>query len=248
MDSIADRLRAAGCVFAEDEAELLTAEAPDPATLDALVARRAGGEPLEQVLGWAEFMGLRLVVEPGVFVPRRRTELLARTAISRAFPGAVVVDLCCGAGSLGAAVAGAVEVELHAADIDPAAVKAARRNLPGARVYEGDLFAALPGGLLADVVTANVPYVPSHEIALMPAEARDHEPRAALDGGGDGLEVARRAIAGAPRWLAPAGSLLVETSAAQAPAAAEAMHAAGLRPAVVTDPELEATVVAGRAF
>jgi release factor glutamine methyltransferase len=102
------RLRAAGCVFAEDEARLLISAARTPAELDAMVARRTAGLPLEQVLGWAEFCGLRIAVAPGVFVPRRRTEFLVRQAAELARPGAVIVDLCCGAGAIGAALAAAV--------------------------------------------------------------------------------------------------------------------------------------------
>jgi release factor glutamine methyltransferase len=244
------RLRVAGCVFAEDEAALLTDGAADPAALEAMVARRVAGEPLEQVLGWAEFCGLRIAVEPGVFVPRRRTEFLARQAIGRARPGAVVLDLCCGSGALGAAVAAHVAgVELHAADVDPAAVRCARRNLGahGGTVYDGDLYEALPSGLRGrvDVLVANVPYVPSAEIGSLPAEARDHEPRTALDGGTDGLEVLRRVAAGAPAWLALGGTLLIETSDRQAPAALAAYAAAGLVPQVAEDDDVGATVVLG---
>jgi release factor glutamine methyltransferase len=191
------RLRAAGCVFAEEEAALLEEAATTGPELEALAARRIAGEPLEQVVGWAEFAGLRIVVEPGVFVPRRRTEFLAaeaaRLAAAVAVAGRVpvVVDLCCGAGAIGAAVASAAgPIDLIAADIDPAAVRAARRNLEplGARVVEGDLFEALPSELRGrvDVLAVNAPYVPTEEIAMMPPEARDHEARVALDGGADG--------------------------------------------------------------
>jgi release factor glutamine methyltransferase len=240
------RLRAAGCVFAEDEAALLLAAASG-AALDALVARRVTGEPLEQVLGWAEFCGLRFAVEPGVFVPRQRTRLLVREAARRAGPGAVVLDLCCGTGAVGAAVAAAAgSVELHAADIDPAAVRCARRNVVGS-VYCGDLYSALPAELRGrvDVLVCNAPYVPTDAIALMPPEARDHELRAALDGGADGVEVQRRVAAGAPEWLAPGGWLLVETSPRQAPQTLAAFTAAGLRAEVVADEDLAATVVVG---
>jgi release factor glutamine methyltransferase len=246
--AVIGRLRAAGCVFAEEEAELLLAAATSPAELDALVDRRVAGEPLEQVLGWAEFCGQRFVVEPGVFVPRRRTGLLVREAVALAVPGAVVLDLCCGTGAVGAAVAAAVgDVQLHAADLDPAAVRCARRNLVGS-VYEGDLYAALPAALRGrvDVLVANAPYVPTDAIALMPPEARDHEARAALDGGADGLDVQRRVAAGAPDWLAPGGSLLIETSGRQAPETLAAVARAGLTGRVVVDEELAGTVVVGR--
>jgi release factor glutamine methyltransferase len=246
---IVTRLRAAGCVFAEDEARLLMSAARTPAELDAMVGQRAAGLPLEQVLGWAEFCGLRITVAPGVFVPRRRTEFLVRQAAALARPGAVIVDLCCGAGAIGAALAAAVEeAEVHAADIDPAAVRCARQNLPGGRVYQGDLYAPLPAGLRGRIaiLAANVPYVPSEEIGFLPPEARAHEPRAALDGGADGLGVLRRVAAGAAGWLAPGGYLLSETSERQASLAEAALAAAGLTARVARSADLEATVVIGR--
>ncbi|MCZ2848900.1 putative protein N(5)-glutamine methyltransferase [Modestobacter sp. VKM Ac-2978] len=243
--AVVARLRTAGCVFAEDEAVLLLAAAASAAQLDGLVARRVAGEPLEQVLGWAEFCGLRLSVEPGVFVPRQRTRLLVREAVALASSGSVVLDLCCGVGAVGAAVAAVVpSVELHAADLDPVAVRCARRNVSGA-VYAGDLYDPLPESLRGrvDVLVANAPYVPTEAIALMPPEARDHEARAALDGGVDGLDVQRRVAAGAPGWLAPGGALLIETGRQQAPATRAACTAAGLTTRVVEDDDLAATVV-----
>ena len=248
--AVVRRLRAAGCVFAEDEARLLVDEAGSAAELETLVARRVGGEPLEHVLGWAEFCGLRIAVGAGVFVPRRRTEVLVEAAVTLARPGAVVVDLCCGSGALGLAVATAVDgVELHAADVDPVAVACARANVArvGGHAYSGDLFEALPPTLRGrvDVLLANVPYVPSEAIALMSPEARLHEARVALDGGADGLDVARRVIAAAPLWLAPGGSLLFETSEDQASSGVAAVTAAGLRARLVTDDERGATVVVG---
>jgi release factor glutamine methyltransferase len=242
------RLRAAGCVFAEDEARLLVEAAGTPAALAVLVDRRVAGEPLEHLLGWAEFCGLRVSVGPGVFVPRRRTGFLVRQAATLASRGSVVVDLCCGSGAVGMAVAAAVDgIELHAADVDPVAVAVARRNLGAAQVHVGDLFEALPAALRGrvDVLVANLPYVPSGSIALMPPEARDHEPRIALDGGPDGLDVVRRVTAGAPAWLAPAGSLLFESSTDQVPRAVEIVAAAGLESRVVSDDDLGATVVIG---
>jgi release factor glutamine methyltransferase len=245
----AARLRAAGCVFAEEEARLITSAAATPAELDDMVARRASGLPLEQVIGWAGFCGLRIAVEPGVFVPRLRTEFLVEEAVRliRAEPAPVVVDLCCGTGAIGAAIAAAVPgAAVHAADIDPAAAACARRNVPGP-VYQGDLYDALPAGLRGrvTVLAANVPYVPAAEIAFLPPEARDYEPRATLDGGPDGLHVLRRVAAGAPGWLAPGGHLLIETSGRQAPQAAAAFTDAGLLARVASDDERGATVLIG---
>jgi release factor glutamine methyltransferase len=245
---IVSRLRAAGCVFAEDEAELLASSARTPGELDAMVERRVSGLPLEHVVGWAEFCGLRIAVEPGVFVPRRRTEFLARQAAAVARPGDVVVDLCCGAGAIAAAVADLVPgVQVHASDVDPVAVGCARRNVPG-QVYDGDLYAPLPRTLRGRVavLTANVPYVPAGEIGLLPAEARAHEPLAALDGGPDGLDVLRRVANGAPDWLAPGGRLLSEVSERQAEAAIEALTTAGLTARVARSAELDAVIIIGQ--
>jgi release factor glutamine methyltransferase len=246
-------LRAAGCVFAENEAEMLISAVTDEAALTGLVARRAAGEPLEQVVGFADFAGVRVTLRPGVFVPRVRSELLVRLAAeaARGVDDPLVVDLCCGSGALAAAVAVRVPLrELHAADLEPAAVACARDNLAalGGHVHEGDLFAALPDALRGriDVLLANVPYVRTAHIAFLPAEARLHEPMLALDGGDDGLDVFRAVVAGAPQWLAPGGLLLSEATEAQTAAAIAALRAAGLDAEVVYDDDLEATAVLGR--
>jgi release factor glutamine methyltransferase len=247
--AVVARLRAAGCVFAEEEALLLQAAADTPAELDAMVGQRVKGQPLEQVVGWAEFCGLRIAVDPGVFVPRRRSEFLVETAVAlTSATGAVVVDLCCGTGALGLAVAARLAgAELHSADIDPAAVGCARRNVEpaGGHVYQGDLFDPLPSRLRGQisVLICNAPYVPTGEVGFLPTEARDHERRIALDGGPDGLAVLRRVAARAPGWLAPGGHLLVETSDRQAPAMTAAMSAAGLTARVHSCEESGATVV-----
>lgn len=250
-------LRAAGCVFAEDEARLLLAAAATDAELDALVAQRVSGTPLEYLLGWAEFHGLRVAVAPGVFVPRQRSTFLVETAADLARARKrhlVVVDLCCGSGALGLALATLLAAEhtpvtLAAADIDPVAVDCARRNLTpiGAPVYQGDLFEPLPEELhgCIDILLANTPYVPSGKIAQMPPEARDHEPRTALDGGPDGLDIFRRVAADARTWLAPGGHLLIESSAAQAPIALEVLAEQGLAGRVAESEEDYATVVIG---
>lgn len=249
-DFVVAALRSAGCVFAEDEAELILSTARTPDEITAMVDRRVSGLPLEHVLGWAGFHGLRIAVEPGVFVPRRRTEFLVDQALAHAPDASLVVDLCCGSGAVGAALAASLGgPELHAADIDPAAVDCARRNVApfGGLVHEGDLFAALPGTLRGrvDVLAANVPYVPTDEVGLLPPEARDHEPLVALDGGADGLDILRRVTAEAPRWLAPGGCLLVETSERQAPLAVEAFTRSGLIARLEVSDELYANVVIG---
>lgn len=176
LTTLIQRLRTAGCVFAEQEAQLLVNGARTPAELTAMVHRRTAGVPLEHVLGWAEFCGLRIAVDPGVFVPRRRTELLVCQAAALGWPGACVVDLCCGSGAVGSALAvGLGRVELHAVDIDPVAVRCAQRNVAaaGGQVYDGDLYQPLPAALRGrvDLLVANAPYIPTEAIRLLPPEA-----------------------------------------------------------------------------
>ena len=304
MDELVARLRAAGCVFAEDEARIITEDADgDAARLEELVAARVGGLPLEHLVGWAELDGRRWLMAPGVFVPRQRSELLVREAADRASAGAPVmhaaagaagttsdqvaveqaatldtgtgiplgaagalllVDLCCGCGALGGAVAARLlaaghDVELHAADVDPAAVTCAHDNLkaladdggPGAgrlvaHTYTGDLTDPLPAEVWGrvDVLVANAPYVPTAAIGMMPPEAREHEPHAALDGGDDGLAILRRVIDLAPALLRPGGHLLVETGEGQVGAAVGHLEAAGLTTTVLSDEDLGATALA----
>jgi release factor glutamine methyltransferase len=176
--------------------------------------------------------------------------LLVRTAVSLADRReAVVLDMCCGSGAVGAAVAAtaAGEVDLYATDIDSTSVACARRNLApwGGHVRQSDLFATLPAHLRGrvDVLVANVPYVPTAQITLLPREARLHEPRRSLDGGVDGLDVLRKVATEAPHWLAPHGHFIVETSQAQSPTAIEVLQRAGLTARVVTDAQLDATAV-----
>jgi release factor glutamine methyltransferase len=249
-DAVA-RLRAAGVVFAEEEAALL-AEAASGAALESLIARRAAGEPLEPLLGWAAFDGLRVPVDPHVFVPRRRTELLAREAAARAVPGSLVLDLGTGTGAVALAIATRVPgVAVHAADVDPAAAANARRTLAavGARVWVGDLFAALPPELLGRfaVIAVNAPYVPTDRIADMPREARDFEPHVALDGGADGLDVHRRIAAEAGAWLAPRGAVLIETGRTQAAWTALLLENAGFDASLASDDDIDGTVAIGTA-
>lgn len=228
---------------------MLITAARDDAELTRMVEQRVAGLPIEHVVGFAEFCGLRISLDVGVFVPRRRTEYLVAEAIALSRPDAVVVDLCCGSGALGVAVAAKQSIELYSADIEPAAVSCARRNVEpiGGQVFKGDLYSALPGSLRGriDVLLSNVPYVPTDEVRLLPAEARLHEPLVTLDGGSDGLEILRRVSAEARSWLAVDGSVLVETSEEQAPIAAGVFERDGLTARIITSDELYATVVIG---
>ncbi len=247
---IITKLRTAGCVFAEDEAQLLISEAQTPEILADMLEQRIAGLPLEHIIGWANFCGLRIVVEPGVFVPRRRTEFLVQQAAQFAMPRDIIVDLCCGTGAVGTALATILEqIELYAVDIDPAAVRCAQRNINwiNSNVYEGDLYRPLPTKLrgYVQILIANVPYVPTGAIKLLPQEARKHEARVALDGGEDGLDIQRRVANEALLWLAPGGHLLVETSQRQALQTVEIFAQNGLIPQVTNCDELDATVVIG---
>ena len=177
-----------------------------PAELDALVARRVDGRALEALLGWAEFCGLRIAVDPGVFVPRRRTAFLVAQAVRRwPAPGAVVVDLCCGTGAVGAAIGrGRPGVEVHAADVDPAAV-ALRPPQPAAgRSTRATSTPRCPTGCAGGSTCSSSTRRTCRPPRSPPCRPRPAttSPRVALDGGADGLDVQRRVAAGAPRLAA----------------------------------------------
>jgi len=246
---LADRLRAVGCVYAEAEAALILDTFQDDEEIARVVAGRSAGAPLEHLLGWADFAGLRLTVAPGVFVPRQRSLLLARVAVAALPSGECrVLDLCCGTGALGAYVlARRSDVHLTASDISPVAIACARVNLPTAQVFQGDLFAALPAGSQFDLIIANAPYVPTSQVRLLPVEAREYEELGALDGGEDGGEPARRIVAHSPGYLSPGGSLLIETASHDAEPLVRTMERAGLVARLHSDDDLSATVVLGRA-
>ncbi|WBB56905.1 putative protein N(5)-glutamine methyltransferase [Verrucosispora sp. WMMD573] len=246
------RLRRAGCVWAEDETRLLVEAADGPATLAALVDRRVAGEPLEYLLGWAEFCGERIDVDPGVFVPRARTALLVSVAARVTGPAATVVELCCGSGAITRVLARRLAAPrlLAAVDVDPAAVVCARRNLAavGAPVLAGDLFDPLPAAWRGrlDLVVANAPYVPTAAMALLPPESRRYESAAALDGGPDGLAVLRRLATAAPTWLAPGGHLVVEVGQGQVDRFRAVLTEVGLVPSVARDEASDAVAMLGR--
>jgi release factor glutamine methyltransferase len=248
--SIIDRLRSEGCIFPEEESQLLISEAGSLEDLMKMVELRASGLPLEYVLGFTKFCGLRIEVERGVFVPRQRTEFLVQQAEALTRICDIVVDLCCGSGGISVAIAtGLKKILLYSVDIDPVAVQCASRNITniGGYVYEGDLYNALPHSLKGrvNIIVANVPYVPTDAIKLFPQEARLYEPKLALDGGKDGLDLQRKAVEQAPQWLAPGGHLLVETSVMQADQTFEFFVNAGLTTKIARDQALDATVVIG---
>jgi release factor glutamine methyltransferase len=251
-------LRAAGCVYAEEEARILTEASRSTAELRSLLERRATGEPLEYIVGWAEFCGLRIPLCSGVFVPRRRSEFLAECAVQSVREAATraggasrrvkVLDICCGSGAIGLAVATqAGDVALLAADDSPIAVECARENLApvSGRVYQGDLFAPIPRIELhgLDLIIANAPYVPTAAIRTLPSEARLYEPMSTLDGGPAGTSVQSRILASAAEWLRVPGFVLIETGSGMAGETARIAKDAGFSAEIRECTELDATVV-----
>jgi release factor glutamine methyltransferase len=230
------RLARAGCIAPQEEAAELLAAAPDGDTLERWIQRREQGEPLAWITGTATFGGLTIRVDPGVYVPRFHSEELARRASELLPAGGRAVDLCTGAGAIAAYLQRAVpSVHVAGVDIDRRAVVCTLRN--GVAAVNADLDGALRGRTF-DVVTAVAPYVPSSEIRLLPADVQRYEPRLALDGGADGLDLVRRVVWAASRLLRPGGWLLTEVGGDQDRALAPTLEAAGFEePTSWFDPE-----------
>jgi release factor glutamine methyltransferase len=258
LHAAATRLEEAGIATPRQDAEALLARAlgttrlglytrgcapvPDDVLADfhGLLTRRARQEPLQYLLGTAEFCGLELAVGPGVFIPRPETEGLVDRALALELaPAASVLDLCAGSGALACALAArrpdwrvwAVEQASVAAGWARANVR--RLGLDGrVRILEGDLWAPLAGHVrpgAVDLVVANPPYLAAPLLPALQAEVREWEPRDALDGGTDGLNVIRRLLREGPAWLRSGGVMLVEIGeehgAAVAALAADPGHA-----------------------
>ncbi len=211
-------LQKAGCIAARDEAvELLTAARGDRGVLRELVARRCTGEPLAWLVGWTHFCGERVLVRPGVYVPRPQSEQLADEALARLPGRGLAADLCTGSGAIAVVLGrGRPDARVLATEIDPLAAACARDN--GVEVFVGDMAAALPDEVRGrvDVVTAVVPYVPSDELRLLPRDVVTYEPKRALDGGVNGTDLLRRAIVESVGLLRSGGSLLLELGGAEA--------------------------------
>jgi release factor glutamine methyltransferase len=213
-DSVVDRLSAAGCVAAEEEAAELAAAAPTPAVLEDWLRRREDGQPLAWIIGSLQFSGHRLQIDPGVYVPRFQTEDLARRAAALLPARGRAADLCTGVGAIAVHLMAEVPAaHVVATDVDVAAARCARRN--GVRVVVGDLDAPIGADHTFDLVTAVAPYVPTGDIRFLPRDVQRYEPRRALDGGPDGLALVRRVVAGAARLLRPGGWLLMELGGRQ---------------------------------
>jgi len=218
---VVDRLMAAGCVAAAAEADLLIAAAPDDKSLEAWIRRREQGEPLPWIIGTMQFCGRSLRIDPGVYVPRCQSEGLAlRAATLLAANGHRAVDLCTGSGAIAAhLIAEVPAATVIGVDIDKRAVQCARRN--GAPLRP-EVF---------DIVTAVAPYVPTGQLRLLPADVQRYEPRLALDGGEDGLDLIRRIVVAAAHLLRPGGWLLTELGGEQDRALGPALAVSGFDPA-----------------
>jgi release factor glutamine methyltransferase len=216
--ALTELLADAGFVAADEEAqELLARAAGDAALLDALVARRLTGEPLAWITGSVVFCGLQVRVDPGVYVPRWQSELLARRAVERLPAAGVAIDLCTGAGAIAKVLmAERPDARVLASDLDERAVACARAN--GVDAHRGDLFAPLARELegRVDVVVGVVPYVPTPDLPLLQRDTFAFESPLSYDGGIDGTAIVRRAVAGGARFLRPGGALLLELGGDQA--------------------------------
>ena len=219
-----------GCVAPAEEADaLFKASSEGVGPIEELVDRRLHGEPLAWITGSVLFCGVRVLVDPGVFVPRPHTQALARRATSLLPDGGIAVDLCTGSGAVAAVLGSAhPEATVVATDLDPLAVACAGRN--GVRALVGDLDEPLPPSLRGrvDVMTAVVPYVPTKELAFLPRDVLANEPRSALDGGPRGTTLLVRATEAAARWLRPGGSVLLELGGDQAGEVTTAFEKVGL--------------------
>jgi len=246
MRSAAAALADAGCISNVGEAELairrLTAadpadpdsmlSGPDLVTVEAYIERRRNGEPPQYILGGCEFMRRWIRLDETAYIPRPWTETMVLRGVA-SLKGArrpqIVVDIGTGSGAIASVVAESVrDCHVWALDVDERSLRWAQINtaaVTNVTVLASDLFDALPDKLArhVDLVIGSLPYVPSAELAKLPRDYREHEPRAALDGGRDGLAVDLRALQDALRWLRPGGRVLLELGHRQgSPLAAEA--------------------------
>jgi release factor glutamine methyltransferase len=216
-DAVVALLASEGFVAAEEEAdELLAAAEGNGELLDRLVARRRTGEPLAWITGSVTFCGIEVRVDPGVYVPRWQSELIAERAVARLPAGGIAVDVCTGAGAIAKTLSTRrPAARVVASDLDERAVACARSN--GVEAYQGDLFGPIPRSLegRVDVVTGVVPYVPAPDLPLLQRDTLTFESPLSYDGGRDGTDILRRVVAESPRFLRPGGALLLELGAGQ---------------------------------
>jgi release factor glutamine methyltransferase len=242
LDAARQRLAAAGIDTARNDAEWLLAgllgvgrahllarlDAPldddVAARFEAVVSRRAAREPLQRILGWEGFRGLRIDLTPDVLVPRPETEVLAGWALDllppQGVPHVTVLDVGTGSGCVACALAHErPDLRVIATDVSLPALLAARRNIASlgldgrVRVVAGDLVGVMAPSSV-DLVIANLPYLPTDVLPTLAPEVTGHEPIGALDGGCDGLRLVCRLIADAPRVLKRGGAIVLETAGA----------------------------------
>lgn len=220
----------AGCIAPAEEADaLIRAAADGVGAIDDLVARRSRGEPAAWITGAIDLCGIQVRVDPGVYVPRPHTEMLARRAAALLPDDGIALDLCTGSGAVAAVMRAAhPDATVLATDVDPVAIACAASN--GVTAFLGDLDGPIPPTFeqRVDVLTAVVPYVPTEALHLLPRDVVNFEPRLALDGGPAGTELLERVVGLCPRWLRPGGHLLLELGGDQARALAASLSAAGL--------------------
>lgn len=246
--AIVGLLARAGCVAAAEEADELLAAAGGGVELQAMLDRRVTGEPLAWITGRTHFCGLDVLVDRGVYVPRWQSEPMARLAADLLPSDGVGVDLATGSGALAMVMTAHRPYALvMATELDPVAVRCARRN--GVSVLAGHLDRPLPADLAGtvDVLCAVLPYVPSEALHLLPRDVLAFEPRVALDGGPAGLGVLTPVVGLSTRWLRPGGWLVLEVGGDQVPAVRSLFESAGFGSvAVVVDDDGDPRGLAGR--
>jgi release factor glutamine methyltransferase len=233
--ALAGRLAGAGCVAPFDEAdELVAASGGDEGVLEQLVVRRLGGEPLAWVTGCVSFAGHRVLVHPGVYVPRRQSERLARRGVDLLPETGLALDLCTGSGAIALALGRArPRARVLASEIDARACLCAAAN--GVEVLAGHLADPLPADLRGhlDLVIGVVPYVPTAELVFLPRDVRDYEPVLALDGGPRGTLLLEEAVWAAAGSLHGGGWLLLEVGGDEGALLAPILAQAGFGPPLV---------------
>ena len=200
-------------------------------TFEASISQRARHIPLQQILGYTWFMGLRMIVNRHVLIPRQDTEILAETVLNREQEKDIrLLDLCTGSGCLAVSLKKLGDYSyVEASDAYRDALHVAMRNASEQKTEihftESDLFDRLTGPY--DVIVSNPPYIASGEIAGLAPEVRDHDPLEALDGGADGLTFYRRIAAECPAFLKPGGRIYLEIGYDQAEAVRSLLEEAG---------------------
>jgi len=225
--------------------------ADELAAVRRLVGRRAKREPLQYILGTQEFCGLDFAVTPAVLIPRHDTEVLVTEALRRVPNAATILDIGVGSGCIAIALASKLPAaQVWGVEQSPEAIALAQQNVErhGVRVtlFEGSLFEPF-GEQRFDLIVSNPPYIPTADLETLQPEVREYEPRAALDGGADGLDFYRIIVPAAPEHLTPGGWLMVELGIGQAEAVLGMFRQAGFGDCFVAkDPNDIDRVVGGR--